>query len=110
MGMELLIRWQVYRPKEKIWETIEVENERFSTNSAKEAFHEYCKKAILPSIEERAWKNRKRLSNAVFVDTENGRRQVGFTFSFRDKEDGISYLTRYVVVFSRIEESYVEDF
>ena len=103
MGMELTIGTQVYSKKRKKWETVEVEKERFSTNSAKEAFHEYCDKMeIFPSIEERAWKSRKKRSNAVFVNTKDGRKQVGFTFS-------ISYSDRTSVVFSRFEERYVKD-
>ena len=106
--IKVKVLYQVYREKERNWETYEKDEKKYYTDSVKEAFFKYCEdRKLVNTFVERAWRNRKKTQNAVYLDTSKGTIQVGFSASMgREWDGGRSYLSRAIFEFSRFNENY----
>lgn len=110
MGISMSVISQVYRPREKKWETFNAESFRFhDTDSVKEAFYEYCKDENLKdSFRDRTWKNRNKLKNKIMIDTDDEKGKViGFISpATYEREEGENYLVRHIFEFSSFKQNF----
>lgn len=104
----MYVNYQVYRPKEKIWESYNIEEKYYDVNSVKEAFFKYCEEhGLKTDYCERAWKNRNKFKSTIYIDVGSKSKAVGFvTPAFYEKEDGKNYLVRQILSFRKNDISY----